>query len=337
MKSIILCGLLTVLCATASAQLSQITVKSNRFVTADGKAIVFHGLATSDPDKLQRNDQWNKRYFEEAKAWGANIVRFPVHPAAWRIHGEEGYLKLLDQGVALAKEQGLYVMMDWHSIGNLPGGKFFSCSSELYPPTAYHTTKAETFHFWRTLAKHYSKENAVAFFELFNEPALGGSMGTATWSEWKALLEELIAAIRAEGGTAIPLVAGFDFGYDLRPVAESPLNAEGIGYVSHPYPMKAKKPLDENWTRDWGFVAEKYPLFLSEFGYVGPDDKKGYNPIFGDESYGDALMAYCTSRGISYTVWCFDPNWEPSLINDWNFAPTRQGTFFKKVMQSKER
>lgn len=336
MKKIILgCLLATLFSAGAFAELSKVSVQGNRFVTADGKPIVSRGLDTSDPDKLQRNGHWNSEYFKAAKSWGANIMRFAVHPAAWRIHGKRGYLKLLDQGVAWAKAEGLYVIIDWHSIGNLPGQKFFPASSELYPPTAYNTTKEETFDFWRTMARRYGRNNTVAFFELFNEPALGGAMGTCTWAEWKSLLEELIATIRANGGRAVPLVSGFNFGYDLTPVAKSPLNAEGIGYVSHPYPMKAKQPWEQNWTRDWGFVAEKYPLFLTEIGFLGPDEPRGYNPITGDESYGDAITSYCAQRGISYTVWCFDPHWGPTLIKDWSFTPTRQGAYFKKALQTK--
>lgn len=337
MKRIILtCLSAALFCSPAFAQLSRVSVQGNHFVTADGKTIVFRGLDTSDPDKLERNGQWNADYFKAVKSWGANIVRFPVHPAAWRIHGKKEYLKLLDRGVAWAREQGLYVIIDWHSIGNLPHKKFFSVSSELYPPTAYETTKEETTDFWQTMAERYGSNNAVAFFELFNEPATGGNMGNCTWAEWKSMMEELIAAVRAKGGKAIPLVAGFDFGYDLAPVAKEPINAEGIGYVSHPYPMKAKQPWDENWTRDWGFVAEKYPLFLTEFGYVGPDDKTGYNPIIGDESYGDALTSYCAKRGISWSVWCFDPHWGPTLIKDWEFTPTRQGAYFKRALQSEQ-
>jgi endoglucanase len=321
------------LATVAFAQPSRVSVQGNRFVTADGKTIVFRGLDSSDPDKLERNGQWNRHYFEMVKSWGANVVRIPVHPAAWRIHGKENYLKLLDQGVAWAGEEGLYVIIDWHSIGNLYGGKFFPATSELYPPTAYDTTREETFDFWRTLAKHYQGNNTVACFELFNEPALGGNMGEATWPQWKGLLEEIIKTIRDNGGTAVPLVAGFNFGYDLTPVAKQPVNAEGIGYVAHPYPMKAKQPWDANWTHDWGFVADKYPMILTEVGFLEPGAPGGYNPIIGDESYGDALTSYCARHGISYTVWCFDPHWGPCLIKDWDFTPTRAGAYFKKALQ----
>jgi len=313
---------------------SRISVQGNHFVTADGKTIIFRGLDAGDPDKLERNGEWNQHYFEMAKAWRANIVRIPVHPAAWRIHGEKDYLKLLDQGVAWANEAGLYVIIDWHSIGNLYGEKFFPASSELYPPTAYNTTRAETLDFWITIAKHYRGNHAVAFFELFNEPTTNPNLGTCTWPEWKGLLEEIIKTIRANGGTAVRLVAGFDFGYDLTPVAKAPIDAEGIGYVAHPYPMKARQPWDMNWTHDWGFVADKYPMILTEIGFLPPDEPGGYNPITGDETYGGAITSYCARHGISYTVWCFDPHWSPCLIKDWNFTPTRAGMYFKKALQT---
>ncbi len=319
----------------AMAQLKPVEVRGNRFVTADGQPIVFRGLDTSDPDKLERNGQWNPHYFEMARSWGANIVRFPVHPAAWRIHGKKNYIKMLDQGVAWAQKQGLYVIIDWHSIGNLPRQKFFAGSSELYPPALYDTTKAETFAFWKAMAKHYSGNKSVAFFELFNEPAKGGQLGECTWAEWKALMEELIATIRSNGGTAIPLVAGFNYGYDLTPVTNAPINAAGIGYVAHPYPMKCRQPWESGWTRDWGFVSDKYPMILTEIGFLGPDEPGGYNPIIGDESYGAAITSYCAKHGISYTVWCFDPHWGPTLIKDWDFTPSRQGVYFKKALQAK--
>ena len=311
-----------------------ISVQGNHFVTADGKTIVFRGLDTSDPDKLQRNNQWNKHYFETAKSWGANIVRIPVHPAAWRIHGKGEYLKMLDQGVDWADEEGLYVIIDWHSIGNLYGGKFFPATSELYPPTAYYTTKEETFDFWRTMAEHFRGNNTVAFFELYNEPTTNPNLGKCTWLEWKGLMEELIKTIRDDGGTAVPLVAGFNFAYDLTPVAQNPIAADGIGYVAHPYPMKAKKPWEKNWTHDWGFVAQKYPVILTEIGFLPPDEPGGYNPITGGDDYGRAITSYCAAHGISYTVWCFDPHWGPCLIKDWNFTPTRAGEFFRKALQT---
>src|ERR1043165_7461809 len=92
--------LLTFLSTTVFAQLQRVSVDGNHFVTDDGQTIVFRGLCASDPDKLVKSEHWNKEYFAAAKSWGANIIRFPVHPEAWRSRGKESYLKLLDQGIA---------------------------------------------------------------------------------------------------------------------------------------------------------------------------------------------------------------------------------------------
>lgn len=327
---LILVFLLLIPCITygQANDLSRISVKENQFITADGKPIVFRGLDTSDPDKLERNGHWNKEYFEAMKSWGANIVRFPVHPRAWRAHGKDNYIKLLDQGIQWAKELGLYVIIDWHSIGNL--------RTEMYQNDMYETTQKETFEFWRTMAKQYKDNTTVAFFELFNEPTvINGQLGTCTWTQWKELAEEMITIIRAHGTKTVPLVAGFNWAYDLTPVATDPINAEGIGYVSHPYPMKRNKPWENQWTKDWGFVAEKYPLILTEIGFCGADDRGAHIPVISDESYGDAITKYCSDKGISYTVWVFDPDWSPMLFTDWNYTPSRQGRYFKNALQKK--
>ncbi|MDB5240531.1 MAG: glycoside hydrolase [Spirosoma sp.] len=308
-------------------KLGQIRVQGNKFVTADGKTMVFKGLNASDPDRLEKSGHWDKAYFEEMKRWGATLVRFPVHPTAWRSRGRDQYVQLLDKGVAWATELGLYVVIDWHSIGNL--------KNEMYQNAMYETTQKESFEFWRTMADHYKDNTTVAFFELFNEPTvMGGKLGTCSWDEWRKLMEETITIIRANGAKAIPLVAGFNWAYDLRDVAKNPIRAEGIAYVSHPYPMKREKPWEDKWTADWGFVAKTYPLVLTEIGFCGPDDKGAHVPVISDESYGDAITRYCDTNGISYVVWVFDPQWAPMLFTDWNYTPTRQGRYFKKALQT---
>jgi hypothetical protein len=308
----------------AKDSLPLVTVSGNRFMAA-GKPIIFRGLDASDPDKLEKDGHWNREYFVQAKSWGANIIRFPVHPRAWRSRGQEAYLKLLDDGVRWATEVELYVNIDWHSIGNL--------RTEMYQNPMYETTRKETYEFWRTMAAHFKGNTTVAFFELFNEPTvINGQLGLCTWQDWKAMNEEMITIIRAHGAKAIPLVAGFNWAYDLTPVAKEPINAEGIGYVSHPYPQKRPKPWEEKWTADWGFVAKTYPLMLTEIGFCGPDEKGAHIPVISDESYGEAITKYCNENGISYSVWVFDPQWAPMLISDWKFTPTRQGRFFKQAM-----
>jgi len=167
-----------------------IRVQGNQFVDAADRPVVFRGVAVADPDKLDREGHWNRRAFEEIKAWGANIVRLPVHPMAWRARGERSHLALLDQGVAWARDSGLYVMVDWHVIGNL--------RTELMQDEMYDSTRKETFEFWRTVARHYRDDPVVVLYELFNEPTdYDGTLGRLIWAEWKPLLEEIVGIVRA--------------------------------------------------------------------------------------------------------------------------------------------
>ncbi len=311
--------------AQEAPSLEYIYVQGNKFVNQPGETMVFHGVNIRDPHNLEMEGHWSYAHFQKAKEWGANVIRIPVHPSAWRTRGQEEYLKLIDQAVEWARELGIYLIIDWHSIGNLKDEKFQN--------PMYNTTEQETNAFWFAVSKRYALEPVVAMYELFNEPTVSGDrFGEMTWDEWRQINEKLIRTIRVNHPAAVVLVAGFNWAYDLKDVKENPIHAEGIAYVSHPYPQKVKPPYAPKWQEDWGYVAEKYPVILTEIGFALPDEKGVHMPVEGDETYGNALVDYCYDRGISWVVWCFDPNWPPYMFTDWEYTPTRQGTFFKNVM-----
>ena len=109
--------------------------------------------------------------------------------------------------------------------------------------------------------------NTVAFYELFNEPTIyRGELGSLPWSEWKKINEHMISLIRAYDPETIPLVAGLDWAYDLSPLRDDPVNAEGIAYVTHPYAFKRGQPWEPRWEENFGFAADKYPVVATEFG-----------------------------------------------------------------------
>ncbi|WP_462319723.1 glycoside hydrolase family 5 protein [Marinilabilia sp.] len=306
-------------------ELSRISVDGNKFVNEAGETIVFKGLNIADPDRLVKEGQWKQELFEELADWGANIVRLPVHPKAWRERGREEYLKLLDQGIEWAKGNGLYVIIDWHSIGNLRTG--------LYQADMYDTSMRETLRFWYTISRRYADEPAVALYEIFNEPTTyNGELGTLSWEQWTQMVTDIINVIRANSPEAISLVAGFNWAYDLTPVMHSPLPFDNIAYVSHPYPQKREKPWVPQWERDFGFVADNYPVVASEIGYMYPEQKGAHIPCLADEEYGQTITKYFAQKGISWVAWVFDPDWSPQLIKDWEYTPTRAGEFFKDAM-----
>jgi endoglucanase len=308
--------------------MSFIRVEGNSFVDEGGNAVVFQGVNISDPDKLEKDGYWNKHHFEVIKEWGADIVRVPVHPIAWKGRGEAAYFELLDQAVEWASELGLYLIIEWHAIGNLETGVF------QHP--MHQTSESETYQFWRGIAHRYAGVPTIAFYELFNEPTTyRGQLGTISWQEWKEINEQIIGIIYAHDTRVIPLVGGFDWAYELRSVGTDPIEAEGIGYVSHPYPMKVPQPWEENWERDFGYVADTYPVFATEIGFMSGDAPGAHVPVISDETYGRRVTEYFSRKGISWTAWCFDPDWPPQLISDWEYTPTQQGAFFKAYMQGK--
>lgn len=301
--------------------MSRIRVQGNCFINEKGDTVLFRGLSIADPDKIQLEGHWNPELFRHLKDMGVNLVRIPVHPIAWRLRTSEEYLKLLDQAVDWATDQGIYVDIDWHSIGNLEMG--------LFQAPMYQTSKTETYRFWQAMARHFTGNHTVAFFELFNEPSTyRGQLGSITWEEWKTINERIIHLIRAFDPRTIELVAGFDWAYNLNPIREQPINAGNIAYVTHPYPNKRRRPWRPKWDEDFGFASAKYPVIATEIGFglrpgqtVGPDD------------YGNIITRYLEHRGISWVGWVFDPEWQPALLKSWDhFRLSPAGEFFREAL-----
>ncbi len=306
----------------ALSVLPSIRVHGSQFVNEQGDTVIFRGMAISDPDKIEHQGEWNSALFEHVRDMGANIVRIPVHPIAWRERTPARYLVLLDQAIEWCTRLGMYVMIDWHSIGNL--------GMELYQDPMYTTTRTETYEFWRTIARHYQGHHTPVFYEIFNEPTLyRGTLGSMAWSEWKVINEKIIRLIKAIDSEKIPLVAGLDWAYDLTPLADDPLDVEGIAYVVHPYPHKRTPPYEPKWEENFGFAVSRYPVFATEFSFTLGDEG-----IKANGAYGAAIVAYLEAKRMSWIGWVYDPEWTPRVITSWKTHElTECGTFFKDAMQ----
>ncbi len=301
-------------------RLPLIMVKGNKFVNSNGDTVLFRGLAIADPDKIEHEGHWNKGLFQQVREMGAMIVRIPVHPVAWRERTPGKYLVLLDSAVSWCTELKMYVDIDWHSIGNL--------RMEMFQDPMYNTTKRETYDFWRTISGHFAGNNTVAFYEIFNEPTVyNGKLGSMSWHAWKLINEDIIRLIRAYDKETIPLVAGLDWAYDLTPLHDDPVNAEGIAYVTHPYAFKRSQPWEPKWDEDFGFAAGRYPVVATEFGF----DLKPGEKVQADD-YPPRIIKYLEGKGISWICWVFDPEWGPAMLKSWNYDLTGEGEFFKKAL-----
>jgi hypothetical protein len=89
-----------------------------------------------------------------------------------------------------------------------------------------------------------------------------------------------------------------------------------------PWPLK--------WEEDFGFAADRYPVIATEIGF-----DYNWGPREVNAAYGPAITSYLESRNISWVVWCFDPEWGPSMISSWDtFALTDEGKFFSDAMHA---
>jgi len=305
--------------------MSFIKVFKNKFVDDDGNQIVFKGVAIGDPDKIENDGHWNRKHFAAIKSWGANIIRIPVHPQRLRSRGFKNYLKLLDQAIRWCDELEMYVIIDWHSIGNLKTGNFES--------DQYRTTLKETFRFWDTISKRYEGNPTVAFYEIFNElNVYRPTRRKCTWPQWKMIVESIVDVIYANDGNAVPLVGGFDWSYDLRNVRDNPIDRPGIAYVAHPYPGKCEPPREPHWEKHFGFLTSRYPIFVTEMGFYRTGDQENF---IDDGTFGNAILKYLDKKNISWCGWVFDPDWSPSLVKNYQYEPTESGTFFRNAMRGK--
>jgi aryl-phospho-beta-D-glucosidase BglC (GH1 family) len=319
-------------------------VEGTMLVDSAGQETVFRGLVPLDPvyqyyaslpDSPYYEPYyipWGREHFEKMAAWGATIVSLSIHPVTWRTHGKEQCLAILDQAIEWAADYGMYVYIDYHSIGFPPSGEYESMVNHLYGEI-YVTTEEETRAFWRDISSYYAGNNVVALYHLFNEPVYEGFTGddpkyiatTSDWLQWKAFAEELIDIVRTNDPDAVIMVSGLNWAYDLSFVVDYPVERGNIVYSTHPYP-------DSNGYRSWdeafGVVRDRYPVFATEFGFSigGEKDEETY---FGPGRYRDAIKYYLEKEKISWTAWCFSYIWTPALLEDRSYTPTEPGIFFR--------
>jgi aryl-phospho-beta-D-glucosidase BglC (GH1 family) len=90
------------------------------------------------------------------------VIRIPVHPLTWESISD--YLwRYLDDAVCWAGEYGMYVIIDWNSIGNVKTGSAPE-GSNMFTHTWENTTS-----FWNVVSAYFAGAPNV-LFEVFNEP-----------------------------------------------------------------------------------------------------------------------------------------------------------------------
>ncbi len=299
--------------------------EANRIVDQNGAVQLFHGVAV--PDVLwiyERNDAgigfFDERLFRTAADWKANILRLSISPALFRKHGPEETLKALDASVAFARRYGLYLIVNFHTIGFPPDSRYKSLVDWRYGEL-YRTDDAEIEAFWRLISKRYRNEPAIAFYELINEPvrimadgSFDYSGDAAAWTLWRDYAEHLVDIIRRNDPAKTVIVGGLEFAYDLSHAVEIPVRRPNIVYATHPY-------AGANWKRSWNEAflqtARSVPVFATEFGWGDAHPEASDQ---GGGPYRQTIFAAFDAAGISWTAWSMSHTFPPSLLATPDFS-----------------
>ena len=78
----------------------------------------------------------------------------------------------------------------------------------------------------------------------------------------------------------------------------------------------------------FGDVAEKYPVLITEWGFMdeSPDAETDY--LVGSEAtYGRPFMDYLAARGIGWVGCWYDDQWLPNMFTEDGKGMTTSGSF----------
>ena len=278
-------------------------VDGNQIRDENGNRVILRGVAVADLKRLNTIRPGQSAASIMARAaedFGAKVIRMTITPSEWFANPQAYLTDHLDPAIQWAFENEVYVIVDWHYVAG--GG-------EGQDPE-YTALDEETRAFWEMVAPRYSGLPNV-LYELFNEPAT-----PADWSLWKSFAQPWIDLIRAHALENLLLVSGIWYSSQIFQALDDPFEGENLVYVAHAYPDQAghtNPNPEEVWQRNWGVVAERFPVILSEWGYEnipGPHWSGGTQT-----NYGEPLQAFVEARGISWTAWCFDNSWGPKMFN----------------------
>lgn len=285
--------------------------EGNRLVNAQGETFFLRGLMPQEPSKLLSRNRFGRKLFDKIAATGANVMRIPVDPQYF-IADEFYTERYLDKIVSWAGENGLYVIIDLHYIGNIATG----AGAEM-PDDMEQKPLDLSLEFWSHTAAYF-KDAPHVIFEIYNEPA------HIDVASWRASAQKLIDAIRAQGAEQLIIAGGVEYSRDLSWVLEQPLDDANLAYTAHIYPAHSQ----EMWDHWFGETAGKYPVLLTEWGFMEPDDVSAHDYLVGTvDNYGAPLLSYAEENLAGWVACWYDDSWFPQMFYKGMKTTTPLGAF----------
>lgn len=283
-KLLILCAVMALLGGDSEAETlaspsgsGALHVEGTRLMDCHGNPVILRGVSTHGlawfPDYV------NEDFFGELRSeWKANVIRLAMYTAengGYCTDGDKEHLKeLICDGVEYAKNQDMYVIIDWHVLSDADPNRYLSEAKE----------------FFDEMSERFAGEEHV-LYEICNEPN-----GGTTWQEIKSYAEEVIGVIRANDKDAVILTGTPNWSQFVDEAARDPIEGyENIMYTLHFYAATHK---DDLRARLSGAVEAGLPVFVSEYGIC---DASGNGSI--DREQAEEWMELLDQYGISRVAW----------------------------------
>lgn len=186
--------------------------------------------------------------------------------------------------------------------------------------------------FWDAASARYGGRSHVVF-EIWNEPADGndGTDALFHWSDWRPFGERLNGIIRQRSGNLI-IAPGPHWTSDLSEVPTSPYSDTNLAYAVHVYPnfVEAGEDPRPEWDRTFGFLAETYPIVVSEWSYHDANGNEATGSPLKD--FGQPFMEYMDAHRFSWMAFEYYPIGLSSLVELVFRTPTEFGAFVRESL-----
>ncbi|MDE5892940.1 MAG: glycoside hydrolase family 5 protein [Acetatifactor sp.] len=247
--------------------------------------------------------------------WDVDVMRLAMYSDEYGGYSKGGDKKelkrLIDKGVEYASKQGMYVIIDWHVLGE-------------GDPNVH---KDDAIDFFDEVSAKYADYGNV-IYEICNEPN-----GGVSWKDVKSYAEEVIPVIRANDPYGIILVGTPQWSQLIGDAAADPIEGyDNIMYTLHFYAATHKDDLRRSLE---DALKGGVPVFVSECSIC---DASGNGGI--DEKSAAAWVELMDKYDVSFVAWALsNKNETAALINsscsklsDWSDQElSNTGRWFKEV------
>ena len=255
----------------------RLRVVDGKLCSEKGEPVMLRGVSTHDLITVE--SFVNEALFRElSQDHGVNLIRLAVYTYGVGVIGyctkgdRERYKQDVAKGVALAKENDMYVLIDWHVLSDGDPNRYIDDAK------AFFAEMAETY-----------RDYDHVLYEICNEP------NGVDWQTVKQYAEAVIPVIREKDPKSVIIVGNPDWSKDLKSVAADPLSFDNVLYTLHFYSATHGQEVRDMLEQVSG---EGLPVFVTEFGVTASN---GDFPR--DLESADLWIDLLERENISYCMW----------------------------------